>query len=87
MKCCQMSIVRLRVFHLSGTLFIALQFVFSPLEGSVVLLNLGLQSLLIIQVLCSPSCEFGNTLQESSAGSWTKTQTKTSVRVINNTTL
>lgn len=75
-----MSVVRLHVFHLSRTLIIVLQFVFSPLEGSVLLPNLGLQSLLILQVLGSPSCEFGNTLQESSAGSWTETQTKTSVR-------
>lgn len=75
------------MLHLCRTLIIALQFVFSPLEDSVVLPNLGLQSLLIVQVLGSPSCEFGNTLQESSAGSWTQTQTKTSVRIINNTTL
>lgn len=58
------------------------QILFCPLGDSAVLLNLGLQSLLIIQVLGSPSCEFGNTLQESSAGSWTETQTKTSVRII-----
>lgn len=66
---------------------ITLQFLFPPLGGSVVLPNLGLQSLFIIQVLGRPSCKFGNTLQESSAGSWTQTQTETSVRVINSTTL
>lgn len=82
-----MSIVRVHVFCLSRTLIISLQFVFSPLEDSVVLPNLGLQSVLIVQVLRSPSCESGNTLQESSAGCWTETQTKAPVRVINNTSL
>lgn len=64
---------------------ITMQLVFSLLEGSVILLNLGLQSLFIIQVLGRPSGKFGNTLEESSAGSWTQTQTETSVMVINNT--
>lgn len=77
----------MHVFLLSRSLIVALQFVFFPLEASVGSPNLGLQPLLIVQVLGSPSCEFGNTLQESSAGFWTETQTKTSVRIINNTTL
>lgn len=66
---------------------ITMQLMFSLLEGSVILTNLGLQSLFIIQVLGRPSGKFGNTLEESSAGSWTQTQTETSVREINNMTL
>lgn len=69
------------------TLIILLQFLFYPLGGGVVLHNLGSQSLLIVQVLCSPSCEIGNTLQKSSASSRTEAQAKTSVSVTYNTSL
>lgn len=44
--------------------------------------DLGLESLLIIQELSGPSCQFGNALQEPPAGSGTKAQAKASAEVI-----
>lgn len=44
--------------------------------------DLGLESLLIIQELCGPSCQPGYALQESPAGSGTKAQAKASTEVI-----
>ena len=61
---------------------IFLQFTLIPLDGGVAVHNLGLESLLIIQVFCCPSCQFGNALQESPASSGTKAQAKASTEVM-----
>lgn len=61
-------------------IFIAPKFRLPPVDGSAA--NLRLESLLVIQVHCGPSSQFGNALQESPAGSRTKAQAKASAEAM-----